>query len=236
MSKPDLSIVVPCYNEEKNIPALVAAFLEAIGNESVEVIMVNNGSTDNSAVVLSNMKAQHSFITIVNIDVNEGYGHGIMTGLRMAKADVLGWTHADLQTDPKDVIKAYSLFQKQSDKENCYVKGDRKGRALFDQFFTVGMSLFESLYLKTRLWDINAQPNIFHRSFFELWEKKSPKDFSLDLYVLYQAKVLNFNVIRFDVVFPERIHGTSSWNTSFSGKWTFITRTFNFSIELKKGL
>ena len=236
MSKPNLSIVVPCYNEEKNIPSLISAFSHAIGNENIEVIMVNNGSTDNSSDVLDNMKTQYPFISIVNIEVNEGYGHGIMTGLRMAQADILGWTHADLQTDPKDVMKAYSLFQQQTNKERCYVKGDRKGRALFDQFFTMGMSLFESLYLKNRLWDINAQPNIFHRSFFELWQKKAPKDFSLDLYVLYQAKIMAFDVIRFDVMFPERIHGSSSWNTSLSGKWKFISRTFNFSVELKKGL
>jgi glycosyltransferase involved in cell wall biosynthesis len=236
MSKPNLSIVVPCYNEEKNIPSLISAFSNAIGNENVEVIMVNNGSTDNSGDVLEKMKTQYPFISIVNIEVNEGYGHGIMTGLRMAQADILGWTHADLQTDPKDVIKAYTLFQQQTDKENCYVKGDRKGRPLFDQFFTMGMSLFESLYLNTRLWDINAQPNIFHRSFFNIWKDKAPKDFSLDLYVLYQARVIAFNIIRFDVVFPERVHGSSSWNTSLSAKWKFIARTFNFSTELKKGL
>lgn len=236
MNKPDLSIVVPCYNEEKNIPDLVAAFAQAIDNRHVELVMVNNGSTDNSADVLARIQQEHDFISIVEISNNEGYGHGIMTGLRNAKSDFLGWTHADLQTDPSDVFKALDIINQQSNPINCYIKGDRKGRPLFDQFFTMGMSLFESLYLNTRLWDINAQPNIFHRSFFEKWQQEAPKDFSLDLFVLYVASKNHLNIIRFDVVFPERIHGTSSWNTSFSAKWKFIKRTFDFSIELKRGL
>lgn len=236
MNKPILSIIVPCYNEVENLPGLINAFNAAIADKNIELVLVNNGSTDNSAQLLQQMKALHSFISIVNIEKNEGYGHGILTGLRSAQADILGWTHADLQTDPNDVIKAYSLLHQQANPENCYIKGDRKGRPLFDQFFTIGMSLFESLYLKTRLWDINAQPNIFHRDFFNLWQANAPKDFALDLFVLYQARINNLNVIRFDVGFPERIHGQSKWNTSLSGKWKFITRTFNFSIELKKGL
>lgn len=236
MSNIELSIVVPCYNEEKNLPGLVAAFAQAIGERKVELVMVDNGSIDNSQQVMQALQQQHDFISIVKVDVNEGYGHGILTGLRAGKADILGWTHADLQTDPKDVIKALDLLQQHQNSQACYVKGDRKGRPLFDQFFTMGMSLFETLYLKTRLWDINAQPNIFHRSFFDQWQKDAPKDFSLDLFVLYQARKLGLDIIRFDVIFPERIHGTSSWNTSLAGKWKFIKRTFDFSVELKKGL
>jgi len=236
MNKPDLSIVVPCYNEAENIPDLINRFSHAIGKRNIELLIVNNGSNDNSADILSVAQQQHNFITLVDIAKNQGYGFGILAGLRHAKADILGWTHADLQTDPQDVIKAFTLIQEQPDKEDCYVKGDRKGRPLFDQIFTMGMSLFESLYLSTRLWDINAQPNIFHRSFFDKWQRQAPNDFSLDLFVLYTAKREKLRTIRFDVVFPERIHGSSSWNTSIAGKWKFIKRTVDFSFELKKGL
>lgn len=86
-----------------------------------------------------------------------------------------------------------------------------------------------------KVWDINAQPNIFHRSFFESLHN-TPKDFSLDLYFLYMAKKRGLNVIRFDVLFPERVHGESSWNTGFLSKWKFIKRTIDFSIKLKKEL
>ena len=140
-----------------------------------------------------------------------------------------------MQTDPTDVLKALEIIEKQKNSHNTYVKGDRKGRALFDQFFTMGMSLFESVYLGKKLWDINAQPNIFHRSFFESLDN-IPKDFSLDLYFLYIAQKQGLKIVRFDVVFPPRIHGESSWNTGLASKWKFIKRTIDFSVKLKKEL
>ena len=114
-----------------------------------------------------------------------------------------------------------------------YVKGNRKGRGLDDQFFTFGMSVFETVYLGKRLYDVNAQPNIFSRNFFESW-KNPPYDFALDLYALYMARTKNLDVIRFDVNFPPRIYGSSHWNTGIKSKWKFIKRTLAFSRNMKK--
>lgn len=231
-----LSIIVPCYNEEKNLPNLLAAFDKAIDRNDIELVIVNNGSTDNSKTVLNELLNKYPFSRQIDVAINKGYGYGIMSGLRAAKGEFLGWTHADLQTDPSDVLKALRIIELNNDNQNLYIKGDRKGRPLFDQFFTSGMSLFETLYMGKVLWDINAQPNIFHKSFFDKWEGNAPNDFSLDLYVLYMAKHLNLDINRFSVRFPERQHGESSWNTGISAKWKFIKRTVEFSIELKKEL
>lgn len=231
-----LSIVVPCYNESKNIPLILEKFDSVISRSDIEVLLVNNGSIDNSQEILEELVPQYSFARIVKVEVNQGYGFGIVSGLKEAKGEFIGYTHADMQTDPGDPIKALEIIEKQSDPQNCYVKGARKGRPLFDQFFTIGMSAFESLFLGTKLWDINAQPNIFHRSFFDSVKESCPKDFSLDLYLLYMAQKRGLDVIRFDVVFPPRIHGESSWNTGLASKWKFIKRTIDFSVKLKKEL
>ncbi|MGN7808428.1 glycosyltransferase family 2 protein [Flavobacterium sp. 22076] len=230
-----LSIVVPCYNEQKNIPLILEKFNEVVKTEDIEVILVNNGSTDNSEIVLNELLPNYSFAKVVKVDVNQGYGFGIVSGLKEAKSNFIGYTHADMQTDPLDVIKAFKIIESQDDPKKCYVKGNRKKRRLFDQIFTTGMSLFETIYLGSKLWDINAQPNIFHKTFFQDLEN-IPKDFSLDLYFLYMAKKRGINVIRFDVVFPPRIHGESSWNNGIVSKWKFIKRTIDFSIKLKKEL
>ena len=229
-----LSIVVPCYNEAKNIPLILERFNAVIIRKDVEVILVNNGSTDNSDEVLSSILSNYSFARVIKVETNQGYGFGILSGLKAAIGEYLGWTHADMQTDPNDVIKALNIIEKQ-DMKNVYIKGDRKGRPFFDQLFTTGMSVFESVYLGKKLWDINAQPNIFHKDFFNSWSNP-PNDFSLDLYVLYVAKKQNVKLIRFDVVFPERTHGSSSWNTGINAKIKFIKRTLNFSFKLKKTL
>lgn len=227
-----LSIVVPCYNEERNIPLVLEKFSQVIDRQDVEVIVVDNGSTDNSALLLEQILPKYSFAKTVSVEVNQGYGYGILQGLKACKGEYIGWTHADLQTDPGDVLKALELLEQHS-KDRVMVKGNRKGRPVFDQFFTVGMSIFETFYLGVKLYDINAQPNIFPKSFFESWQNP-PYDFSLDLYVLYMARKEKMEVVRFPVVFPERIYGKSKWNTGIGSKWKFIKRTLEFSRRLKK--
>jgi hypothetical protein len=95
------------------------------------------------------------------------------------------------------------------------------------------MGVFETLYLGRKLFDINAQPNIFPRKFYSEW-KNPPYDFSLDLYALYMAGVKGLDVKRIPVIFPPRIHGASHWNTGLASKWKFIKRTIDFSKKLKR--
>ena len=228
-----LSIVVPCYNEEENIPLILKRFDEVIQRDDIEVILVNNGSTDNSAQVLTELVPKYAFARTTLVEVNQGYGYGILQGLRQCTGEYIGWTHADMQTDPADILKALDIIEQQNGL--VFVKGNRKGRPLFDVFFTAGMSLFETCYLHEKLYDINAQPNIFPKMFYDSWENP-PYDFSLDLYALYMARKKKLRVIRFPVLFPERIHGESKWNTGLKSKWKFIKRTIDFSIKLKEDI
>ena len=197
------------------------------------MILVNNGSTDNSARVINELLPRYHFAKTVLVLVNQGYGYGILQGLRSADGDYIGWTHADMQTDPADVVKAYKMIKRMRDR-NVYLKGNRKGRPVFDSFFTWGMGVFETVFFGTRMYDINAQPNIFPKTFFDSWVDP-PFDFSLDLYAVYMAQRAGMKVVRFPVRFPERIYGESKWNTGgLKSKWKFIKRTIRFSFELKK--
>lgn len=228
-----LSLIIPCYNEAANLPLLLDRCASLSGNPDIEVILVDNGSTDNSPEVLKQLLPKHPHCRSVRVPINQGYGFGILSGLEAATGDLLAWTHADMQTDPKDVLHGLTLFL--SHGNSVYVKGQRIKRPLADVFFTIGMSVFETLLLRTRLWDINAQPNMFSRSFYETWVNP-PRDFSLDLYVYYTARAQGLPVYRFPVEFGERAHGVSHWNVNWAGKMKFIRRTIDFSFELKRRL
>lgn len=228
-----LSIVIPCYNEEENLPLILEAFGKSIGQEDMEVVLVDNGSTDGTDKALKRLLPQYAFARTVRVPVNQGYGYGILQGLKAAKGEFVGWTHADMQTDPADVVRAYHILEEKGWDARVFVKGNRKGRGAFDQFFTTGMSLFETLYLRKPLYDVNAQPNVFSQAFFRAWENP-PYDFALDLYALYMARLKGLEVTRFDVNFPPRVHGSSHWNTGLKAKWKFIKRTVSFSRKLKK--
>ena len=235
LDRPKLSIIIPCYNEAGNIPALVKK-LETIQNREIEIILVDNGSTDSTTAVLSNeLIDKETFLKSVSITHNLGYGHGIMTGVRVARSEVISWTHADLQTDPTDVINAYSIYIKSPDYINCILKGKRIGRNMFDAFFTFGMGILSSFLMGVKLNDINAQPKMFHRSFLEKITD-APNDFSLDLYLLYQAKKNGFNIIEYPVHFGKRLHGEAKGGGSLKGKWKLIKRTWAYMKELKEKL
>jgi hypothetical protein len=85
------------------------------------------------------------------------------------------------------------------------------------------------------MWDINAQPTMFPRTFFQTWGDP-PSDFALDLYAYYQARCMHLEIHRFPVNFGERVHGASHWNVNWSAKRKFIRRTVEFSLELRKSL
>lgn len=229
-----LSVVIPCYNEEKNLPSLLREFSCVIKRSDIELILVNNNSSDNTEAVLKELLPKYSFARYTN-EQRQGYGQAVLAGLKSAQGEYIGWTHGDLQTPPSDIIKALNIIEERGNPKDIYIKGDRKGRKLFNNIFTYGMSLFETLYMNTRLWDINAQPNIFPRNFYDKWQNP-PTDFALDLYVLYMAKKLKLNVVRFKVVFPPRQHGQSSWDVGLASKWKFIKRTLAFSFKLKREL
>ncbi|MEK7266846.1 MAG: glycosyltransferase family 2 protein [Pseudomonadota bacterium] len=233
MTAPTHSLVIPCYNEAANLPLLVARCRECFRGRGAEIVLVDNGSTDESPAVLKALLANDAQIRSVRVEKNQGYGFGILSGLSAARGDVLGWTHADMQTDPADFLKAAALFDAAPDPQHLFVKGRRRGRPVGDEIFTSGMAVFETFLLGRPLIDINAQPTVFHRRFFEQWTAP-PHDFSLDLYAYFQAKALRLDVKRFDVVFGERAHGTSHWNINWKAKRKFIKRTVDFSFELRR--
>ena len=228
-----LSLIIPCYNEAANLPLLLERCASLGGNHAIEVILVDNGSTDNSPEVLQTLLPRYPHCRSVRVPVNQGYGYGILSGLKAARGELLAWTHADMQTDPKDVLRGLEIFREHGNA--IYVKGQRIKRPLVDVFFTIGMSIFETALLNTRLWDINAQPNMFSKAFFETWVNP-PHDFSLDLYVYFTARAQGLPVYRFPVEFGERAHGVSHWNVNWTAKMKFIRRTIDFSFELKKRL
>ena len=227
-----ISLIIPCYNEEKSLEELHSKCKDLAKKIDVEIIFVNNGSTDNSKKILSLLSKKNKNFVYLNIDENKGYGGGILEGLNKSKGDYIGWTHADLQTNPSDLIKASELINKN---KNIFIKGKRFGRPLFDNIFTIGMSFFTSIILSKRLWDINAQPTIFPKEFFDLWQNP-PNDFSLDLYAYYLAKKFNLKIKRIPVFFDKRKFGSSSWNLGISSKFKFIVRTMKFTFKLRKDL
>ena len=230
-----LSVIIPCYNESENI-SVIFNILSLFDND-VEIVFVDNGSTDNTAERISEKIAEinSSNIKCVTVSKNIGYGHGIMSGVKSASGEVLSWTHADLQTDPSDLLEAYKIYIANPRYPHCILKGRRVGRKFFDAMFTAGMSLLSTVLLRVLLSDVNAQPKMFHRNFLKKLPNP-PRDFSLDLYLLYQARVHKYPILEHQVHFGKRLYGESKGGGTLKGKLKLIQRTLNYMLKLTREL
>lgn len=230
-----LSVVIPCYNEGPNIEKLFEKIKKLLNKSSnIEIIIVNNGSTDNTEQNIINSELYNeNKIKVLNINKNIGYGHGIMSGVKIASGEFIGWCHADLQTEPEDVYQAFIKFKEDLLKGRTIVKGLRIKRNLFDNFFTIAMSIFASFVFQRIINDINAQPKILPKSFLKFMHDY-PYDFSLDLYFLIIAKINNYKILNFEVEFKNRLHGEAKGGGSILGKLKLTTRTIIYIFKLRK--
>ena len=185
-------MVVPCYNESRSLAELVFRIGQALGASTVaagefELVLVENGSTDDSARVLEALRRrpEYGFLAVVSVPVNQGYGHGMLAGLRAAHGQIVATFHADLQCDPRDVFRAYDVYRSVPGRP-LLVKGIRHGRPPGAVAITRGMEVAALLLLGVRLHEINAQPKLFDRTLVDALVS-APPDFRFDLYLLLTA-------------------------------------------------
>jgi len=94
-----VSIIVPVYNEESTVAAVIARLLAIDLPARREIIVVNDGSRDNTRAVLDGL-APNPLVRIVHADRNRGKGHAIRLGLSHARGSVMAIQDADLELDP----------------------------------------------------------------------------------------------------------------------------------------
>ncbi|CAN1484255.1 WcaA Glycosyltransferases involved in cell wall biogenesis [Candidatus Nanopelagicaceae bacterium] len=224
-------IVIPCFDEESGLPELIQECISVINasNHELGFILVDNGSKDRTREFLLKLVGDKRNFKIVELPENQGYGGGIKAGLEVSSAEIIGWTHADLQTPLIDCLNGLLKIKDGAE----FVKGHRTGRKWSERFFSRGMSIFESRLFKISLEEINAQPTIFRRKFYEMWVSP-PNDFSLDLYVLLEASRKQLEIRRICVRFLPRQFGHSKWNLGIISRFKFIVRTCKYSINLRK--
>ena len=230
-------LVLPAYNEAPSLKRLVerasqAAEAAGFTPESFGLVLVNNGSTDESETVLAELSRSPlgAWFRVVRVPVNRGYGHGIFTGLQATSAPIVGWSHADFQCDPNDAFRAYCVVAEGGLR---LAKGERSGRNARDIFVSRVFELFALVILGRRLHEINAQPKVFPAT-LKTALLAPPMTFAFDLYVLYRAQELGYAIDAIPVVFPPRIHGASKWASSFLGRYRTILGIIAYMFHLRR--
>ncbi|WP_035455966.1 glycosyltransferase [Algoriphagus terrigena] len=112
MRKSLISVIIPCYNEAENIPTLIRRINKALRNYHYEVILVNDGSTDNTLLELELASQGNEQIKYLSLSRNFGHQTALKAGIDYARGDCLVTIDADLQKPPEHIPAMITLWQK----------------------------------------------------------------------------------------------------------------------------
>ena len=159
-----ISIIIPFFNEEENLPTLIKHLIEVCKKISreYEIVLVDDGSTDNSESRIQNSEL---FITkkirLFSHKKRQGKGEALNTGVKEAKGNIIVFMDADLQDDPEDLPK----FLKKIDEGFDFVNGIRIGRKdnLIIKTYSTLAKYFLKLFSGSPFIDINCGYKAFKR-------------------------------------------------------------------------
>jgi len=111
-AEPDLSLVVPVYNEEENLPLLWTEVREVLdsGGLAYEVIFVDDGSGDRSAEIIREFRSKDGRVRLIRFNANAGESAASDAGFRAARGRYVVTMDADLQNDPHDIPQLLSCL------------------------------------------------------------------------------------------------------------------------------
>ena len=110
---PDISVVVPLFNEEESLPELHDWIVRVMKKNSFnyEILFINDGSTDRSWEVISDLKSKDSFVRGIKFQRNYGKSAALFAGFEACKGHVVITMDADLQDSPDEIPGLYAMIQ-----------------------------------------------------------------------------------------------------------------------------
>jgi glycosyltransferase involved in cell wall biosynthesis len=121
-----ISLFFPAYNEEKNIGESITKALDVLKQitSTYEIIVVNDGSKDNTSIVVNEFAKNNSNVRLIEHQKNKGYGEGLKSGISAARYEYIFFTDSDLQFDLNE-LKIFIGYVPEYD----MVVGYRKNRS-----------------------------------------------------------------------------------------------------------
>jgi len=208
--KPYISIIIPVYNEEKNIKSV----LERIPNhQKYEIIVVDDGSTDKTVKVVQSIK--DSRIKLLKHDKNRGYGAAILSGVKVSKGDIIITMDSDGQHCPEEIPL---LIEPITNNEADVVIGSRYlGNCKYKVPFYTKLG---EKFINFCFWILYHKKILNNQSGFRAFNKKARYVFQYTIYnkfafcteVLFKAACHNLKIIEKGITVNPRKFGSSYIN------------------------
>ncbi|MFW5803605.1 MAG: glycosyltransferase family 2 protein [bacterium] len=173
----ELTIIIPVYNEEKSIKQTLtdvkASIKKIPGN--CEIIVINDGSTDNTSSVIS----KESSVEVIKHKANKGYGASIKTGIRFAKYNNICIVDADGTYPIKKIPELFNIY---IESKSDMVVGARTGKdvthPLFRKIFNTIINSIGNYITGVKIPDINSGLRIFNKKIAMKFYNLYPDGFS----------------------------------------------------------
>jgi hypothetical protein len=208
---PELSLVVPCYNEEACLESTMPPLAEAFAQTGIalQLVLVDNGSTDRTSEVIDRMIAAGLPITKGVVPVNQGQGLGFLTGFALCRGRFIGYICADGQVAPNDVVTIFEAARRSP------VPTLAKARRLFrpDSWVRKVVSIAYNALMQVLFWgmpslDVNGNPKIMPAEILRRMQLTS-RDWFLEAEVMLKARHLRLPVVEINVAGKPRAGGRS---------------------------
>lgn len=210
--KPELSVIVPAYNEVDNIGPLLEELAAKLGSR-FEVIIVDDGSTDGTFAAAQKLTSQYHNLKVCRHPTNQGKTAGIMTGMELAQGEFVCVLDADLQFRPEDVLAQVAKLREGFDLVTGRKVGHYEKRLVSSIYNSMARAMFG---LKVR--DINALKT-FRREVLE--GQILRKDWHR--YIVPLARSRGFKIAEIPVELRPRLHG----EPKYSGRMRILIGFFD---------
>ena len=217
-----LSIIIPVFNEAESLPALFNELKNEFGNSShVQIVFVNDGSTDNSQKIIEKAISENSSWKMVGLYRNYGKSVALQAGIESSSGELIATLDADLQDDSRELIKLIDKSKKYDLVVGWKINRlDPLEKRIASKIFNFFIRVFSGLKIK----DSNTGIKIFKREVAE----------SLNLYggrhryIPLLAHQKNFSVAEVAVKHRKREFGESKYGTERykHGFFDFLTILF----------
>lgn len=165
---PELSVIVPCFNEERTLGACVERLRRTVGAQyATEILIIDDGSTDGSAAVIESLSRTDAGVRAVRHARNRGKGAALRTGFEHARGRYVAVQDADLEYDPRDLIGLVEILrQGQADVVfgSRFLSGGPHRVLYFWHSMANGfLTLLSNMFTDLNLTDIETGYKVFRR-------------------------------------------------------------------------
>lgn len=203
----EISVFFPAYNEEKNIKETVTKALVILPQicDKFEVIVVDDGSTDNTANIVKDIAAKNSHVRLISHGVNKGYGAGLKTGFYSARFSWICFTDSDGQFDFADIKKFLAYCN-----DNDLVIGYRQKRAegVIRKLNAKAWAMLIRLLFGLKVRDLDCGFKLVKKEVIDKIPKLESEGAMISAELLVKAKKMGFKIVEVPVKHYPRRKGT----------------------------